>query len=105
MQRTFAALAIAAAALAALPAAAQERREAAPAGWDRGDDARHERRARGRASLDAIMADAQRRYPGRVTDVSYDDGEYEIEIRQRDGREVDLEYSARTGRLLDVDYD
>ncbi|MBB3343553.1 PepSY domain-containing protein [Luteimonas sp. RC10] len=57
------------------------------------------------ASLDRILADAQRRHPGRVIEVSYDDGEYDVEIRQNDGRIVELEYSARTGRLLDTDYD
>ena len=57
------------------------------------------------ASLDTILADAQRRYPGRVIDVAYDDGEYDIDIRQTDGRIVELEYSARTGRLLETDYD
>lgn len=55
--------------------------------------------------LDRIVADATRRYPGRVVDVERDDGEYEIEIRQRNRREVKLDYSARTGRLLDVDFD
>ncbi|WP_101925342.1 MULTISPECIES: PepSY domain-containing protein [Luteimonas] len=63
------------------------------------------RTPRNDASLDAILADAQRRHPGQVTEVSYDDGEYDIEIRQRDGRSVDLEYSAQTGRLLDTDLD
>lgn len=57
------------------------------------------------ASLDTILVDAQRRYPGRVIDVSYDDGEYDIDIRQNDGRIVELEYSARTGRLLEAEYD
>jgi len=57
------------------------------------------------ASLDSILADAQRRHPGRVIDVSYDDGEYDIDIRRDDGRIVELEYSARTGRLLEADYD
>lgn len=59
----------------------------------------------GYVSLDRIIADALRRYPGRVTEVELDDGKYEIEIKQRNGREVELEYSARTGRLLDVDFD
>ncbi|MCD9028349.1 hypothetical protein LDO26_09020 [Luteimonas sp. BDR2-5] len=63
------------------------------------------RNARNGASLDGILADAQRRHPGRVIEVSYDDGEYDIEIRRNDGRIVELEYSARTGRLLDTDYD
>lgn len=83
-------LALAAAGLAAAPA--------------RADDDRPRNRA-GNVPLDSILADARRRYPGRVVDIDYDDGEYEIEIRQRGGREVELEYSARTGRLLDVDVD
>ncbi|ASR44067.1 hypothetical protein BEN78_12495 [Xanthomonas citri pv. mangiferaeindicae] len=57
------------------------------------------------ASLDRILADAQRRHPGRILEVAYDDGAYDVEIRQNDGRIVELEYSARTGRLLDTDYD
>ncbi len=63
------------------------------------------RNARNGASIDRILDDARRRHPGRVLEVSYDDGEYDIEIRQNDGRIVELEYSARTGRLLDTDYD
>lgn len=57
------------------------------------------------ASLDSILADAQRRHPGRVIEVSYDDGEYDIDIRGDDGRIAEFEYSARSGRLLKVDYD
>lgn len=57
------------------------------------------------ASLDSILADAQKRHPGRVIDVSYDDGEFDIEIRGDDGRIAELEYSARTGRLIEIDYD
>ena len=55
------------------------------------------------ASLDSILADARRRHPGRVIDVSYDDGEYDIEIRGDDGRIAEFEYSARTGRLIEID--
>ena len=57
------------------------------------------------ASIDAILADAQRRYPGEVIDVSYDDGKYNIDIRQANGQRVELEYSARTGELLKTDPD
>lgn len=57
------------------------------------------------ASLDAILADAQRRYPGDVIDVAYDDGEFEIEIRQANGRVVDLDYAASTGKFLKADPD
>ncbi|WP_058835591.1 PepSY domain-containing protein [Luteimonas abyssi] len=75
------------------------------------DDAQHAAAAaraddrRNGASLETILADAQRRAPGRVTEVSYDDGEYEIEIRQRDFTSVELTYSARTGELLEMDRD
>lgn len=84
------ALTVAVAGVTALPAAAEDDRP---------------RTGAGNVSIDWIIADALRRYPGRVTDIEYDDGRYEIEIRQRNGREVDLEYSARTGRLLEVDID
>ena len=57
------------------------------------------------ASLDSILADAQKRHPGRVIDVGYGDGEFDIEIRGDDGRIAELEYSARTGRLIEIDYD
>ena len=57
------------------------------------------------ASIDTVLADAQRRYPGEVIDVSYDDGEYDIDIRQANGQRVELEYSARTGELLKTDLD
>lgn len=57
------------------------------------------------ASLDKIIEDAQRRHPGRVIDVSYDDGKYDIDIQSTDGRIVEFEYSARTGRLIEVDHD
>ncbi|WP_024889906.1 PepSY domain-containing protein [Luteimonas huabeiensis] len=107
MNRTAIASLIAAAGLAAaLPAAFAQDAAA-------GDDRHHAAAAAqadprfraNRASLDAILADAQRRHPGRVIDVSYDDGEYDIDIRGDDGRIVEFEYSARTGRLLEVDYD
>ncbi|WP_052772883.1 hypothetical protein [Luteimonas sp. FCS-9] len=90
----------------ALPVALAQDRD------DRGDRqhaaaaAQADPRARANAaSLDRILADAQRRHPGRVIDVSYGDGEYDVDIRQNDGRIVELEYSARTGRLLETDYD
>ncbi len=108
MTRTAIASLIAATGLAvALPAFAQ-----APAA--RADDDRHHAAAAAqadprlranRASLDTILADAQRRHPGRVTEVSYSDGEFDVEIRGDDGRTAELEYSARTGRLIEIDYD
>ncbi|MFC4727188.1 PepSY domain-containing protein [Coralloluteibacterium thermophilus] len=75
-----------------------------------GADADHERAREARrrgdyVPLAEILADAERRYPGRVIEVELDDDQYEIEILQADGRVVELEYDARTGRLEDVDYD
>lgn len=57
------------------------------------------------ASLDKIIEDAQRRHPGRVIDVSYDDGKYDVDIQAANGRIAEFEYSARTGRLIEVDHD
>jgi len=42
--------------------------------------------------------------PGKVIEVEYDDGEYEIEIRT-DTHEVDYEIDARTGGILEKDMD
>ncbi len=53
--------------------------------------------------LETLLADADARYPGRVVDVELDDGEYEIEILQADGRVVELTYDARDGRLLETE--
>lgn len=51
--------------------------------------------------LSGILADAERREPGRVLDVELeDDDEYEVEILRADGRVVELEYDARSGRFL-----
>lgn len=55
--------------------------------------------------LERILADAERRYPGRVIEVELDDDEYEIEILLRDGRVAELVYDARSGRLLEVEID
>lgn len=57
--------------------------------------------------LERLLADAERRYPGRVIEVELDqdDDEYEIEILMRDGRVVELTYDARSGRLLEVEID
>lgn len=57
--------------------------------------------------LERLLADAERRYPGRVIEVELDqdDDEYEIEILMRDGRVVELKYDARSGRLLKVEID
>lgn len=57
--------------------------------------------------LETLLADAERRYPGRVIEVEFDDedDEYEIEILMADGRVAELTYDARTGRLLDSEID
>ncbi|MBB3343552.1 PepSY domain-containing protein [Luteimonas sp. RC10] len=57
--------------------------------------------------LERMLADAERRFPGRVLEVELDtdDDEYEIEILMGDGRVVELKYDARTGRLLKVEID
>lgn len=57
--------------------------------------------------LERLLADAERRYPGRVIEVELDqdDDAYEIEILMRDGRVVELTYDARSGRLLEVEID
>ncbi len=59
------------------------------------------------ASLDSILADAQRRVPGRVVDVEFDldDDEYEIEILDANGRVWELEYRASTGEFKDMEQD
>ena len=55
-------------------------------------------------SLQVILADAERRQPGRVLDVELeDDDEYEIEILRPDGVVVELDYDARSGKFLDLD--
>lgn len=51
--------------------------------------------------LERILADAERREPGKVIDVELEDDEYEIEILRADGVVVELEYAARTGELLE----
>jgi uncharacterized membrane protein YkoI len=54
--------------------------------------------------LETILADAERRQPGRVVDVELeDDDEYEIEILRADGVMVELEYDARTGKLVELE--
>lgn len=57
-------------------------------------------------SLQVILADAERRQPGRVLDVELeDDDEYEIEILRPDGVVVELDYDAKTGKFLDLERD
>ncbi|GIN63620.1 hypothetical protein J27TS8_36130 [Robertmurraya siralis] len=50
------------------------------------------------------IAIATKDTPGKVVDVEYDDGEYEIEIHT-DTHEVDFEIDARTGVILEKDID
>lgn len=58
--------------------------------------------ARGeRVPLETILADAERRHPGKVIDIELEDGVYEIEILLADGRVAELEYAAKSGRLLE----
>ncbi|HWT17037.1 MAG TPA: PepSY domain-containing protein [Patescibacteria group bacterium] len=62
--------------------------------------------ARGeRVALATLVADALRRYPGKLVEAELDGNEYEIEILRDDGRVVELEYDARNGKLRDVDVD
>lgn len=73
---------------------------------DRDRDRAREGLMQGRfVSLESILDDARRRYPGRILEIELDDDEYEVEILTDDGRKVELEYDARTGRLVDVDFD
>lgn len=50
-----------------------------------------------------IIADAQRRHPGRVLEVEFENEEYEIEILGEDGRILEFEYNARTGALNEIE--
>lgn len=53
--------------------------------------------------LSQVLADARRRYPGKVIEVELEGDEYEIEILGDDGVIRELEYDARSGRLLEVE--
>lgn len=77
------------------------------AGSDHGDSrrARQAVRAGVFVPLERIVADAQRRHPGRVLEVDLDGDEYEIEILRADGTKVELEYDARSGALRDEEED
>ena len=55
--------------------------------------------------LEQILQDVERRVTGRVLEVEFDDGEYEIEILRADGRVVELTFDARSGRLLESEFD
>ena len=53
--------------------------------------------------LASVLADAQRRHPGTVLEVEFEDGEYEVEMLGEDGVIRELEYDVRTGELLEVE--
>lgn len=54
--------------------------------------------------LEQVLADAMRRYPGKLVEVELeDDDEYEIEILGPDGVVMELEYDAVTGKLLKIE--
>ncbi|WP_306455641.1 PepSY domain-containing protein [Stenotrophomonas sp. JAI102] len=55
--------------------------------------------------LEQVVADALRRYPGKLIEVELDDGKYEIEILGADGVVMELDYDAATGRLLKMEKD
>lgn len=106
VRRTLPALVLAAAACAVPPALhADDDRGRSRAG----DQAqvRDEVRRGQIVRLERLLADAERRFPGRVIDVDFDDDdfEYEIEILMADGRVVELRYDARSGRLIEYEID
>lgn len=41
----------------------------------------------------------------RIDEIELDDGKYEVEAVDRNGREVELDLDPRTGRILKVEYD
>jgi len=55
--------------------------------------------------LEQVVADALRRYPGKLIEVELDDAKYEIEILGPDGVVMELDYDAATGRLLKMEKD
>ncbi|WP_353085041.1 PepSY domain-containing protein [Stenotrophomonas sp.] len=55
--------------------------------------------------LERVVADALRRYPGKLIEVELDDGKYEVEILGPDGVVMELDYDAATGRLLKMEKD
>ncbi|MEN5266226.1 MULTISPECIES: PepSY domain-containing protein [Stenotrophomonas] len=55
--------------------------------------------------LEQVVADALRRYPGKLIEVELDDGKYEVEILGPDGVVMELDYDAATGRLLKMEKD
>jgi len=57
-----------------------------------------------RITKDEAIAIATKETPGKVVEVDYDDGEYELEIRT-DTHEIDYEINARTGNIVEKDID
>ncbi|WP_422505783.1 PepSY domain-containing protein [Stenotrophomonas sp. GZD-301] len=55
--------------------------------------------------LEQVVADALRRYPGKLVEVDLDDDRYEIEILGANGVVMELDYDARSGRLLKMEED
>ncbi|MDX2234045.1 MAG: PepSY domain-containing protein [Hyphomonadaceae bacterium] len=98
MIRSFLAASLAATALIATPAFA-----------DDNDDRGAWRDARGGYSQGVTRAEAIDIARGyglhRIEEVERDDGEWEIEGWTRNGREIEIEISARTGRVLEVEID
>jgi uncharacterized membrane protein YkoI len=81
---------------------------AAPAFAD-DDDNRREYRVASSSSVNISRAEALRiaREHGlsRLEEIELDDGEWEIEGRTRNGREIEIDISARTGQVLELEID
>ncbi len=56
-------------------------------------------------SLETVVRDALKRYPGQLLEVELDDDTYEIEILGPTGKVMELDYDARNGRLLKMEED
>jgi len=57
-----------------------------------------------RITKDEAIAIATKETPGKVVEVDYDDGEYDIEIRT-ETHEIEYEIDARTGRIVEKEMD
>lgn len=62
-------------------------------------------RARGAISANEAMAIARSHGVVRVTDVDRDDGRWEVEGRDRRGRELEVHINIRNGRVIWIDRD
>jgi uncharacterized membrane protein YkoI len=69
------------------------------------DRDRRDRRDRRDISVDQAIEIARANGMVRVTEVEFDDDEWEIEGRDYRGREMEIEIDAYTGRVKDIDYD